>query len=364
MHRHLALLVLVATLAGCSRYTTRGQGPFHKQPLPSPYAGAVPPAPQSGKGALAMNTATPPAASADESRLVPPKPPDGPTGFAVNPPQPPRPPAVGEQPGGVVPAAGVVAPAIATPGADAPGSPKSTPSPAAVNLAQLKKLVQVANDQWRKVDSYEARLVRKETVNGKEGPKEEVLYLFRREPMSVYMKNTGEQGKGREILYNPTKHGDKIHIVTGAGDGFTGLRVTKSPDEPMVRDRSRQSIRDAGFGRGIGAFTRMVEQVESGKLPPDALKALGPTQRPEYPYPLEAVVQTIRPGEEKHSPAGGTRTWFFDGKPESPSYGLPVLVVATDPKGKELEYYCFDRIRLPAGLTDADFDPVRLNKKK
>src|SRR5207253_7895531 len=40
------------------------------------------------------------------------------------------------------------------------------------------------------------------------------------------------------------------------------------------------------------------------------------------------------------------------------SYGLPVLVVATDPKGKELEYYCFDRFRLPAGLTDADFDPT------
>ena len=108
----------------------------------------------------------------------------------------------------------------------------------------------------------------------------------------------------------------------------------------------------------------MVEKVESGKLPPETLKYLGPTPRPEYPYPLEGVSQTIRPGDEKHSPSGGTRLWFFDPKPESPSYGLPVLVVATDPKGKELEYYCFDRFRLPAGLTDADFDPARLGKKK
>lgn len=359
MHRRLALLVLAAALAGCSRYTTRGQGPFHK-PLPSPYAGTtLPPGPPT-KTPLAMNGPATPAADAtatDESRLVPPKPPDGPTGFAVAPPQPPRPPAVGEQQGGVVPAGGTLP---VPPETKKPNSP----SPAAVNLAELKKLARVANDQWKKVDTYEARLVRKETVNGVEGHKEEVLYQFRREPIAVYMKNTGEVGKGREILYNPGKFGDKIHILTGAGDGFTGLRVTKSPDDPVVRDRSRQSIRDAGFGRGVAAFTRMVEQIESGKLPPDALKYLGPTQRSEYPYPLEGVAQTIKPGDEKHSPAGGTRQWFFDGKPESPSYGLPVLVVATDPKGKELEYYCFERFRLPAGLGDPDFDPARLNKKK
>src|SRR5206468_2337552 len=61
MHRRLALLVLVAALAGCSRYTTRGQGPFQK-PLPSPYAGN---APQPNKTPLAMNgAATPPTAGA------------------------------------------------------------------------------------------------------------------------------------------------------------------------------------------------------------------------------------------------------------------------------------------------------------
>jgi hypothetical protein len=358
MHRRLALLALVAALAGCSRYTTRGQGPFNK-PLPSPVAGTPSPGPQPTKTPLAINTPTPttPPAESGESRLVPPKPPDGPTGFAVTPPQPARPPVVGEQPGGVVQAGGALP--------VAPGTQKpNTPSPAAINLAQLKKLAQVAADQWKKVDTYEARLVRKETVNGVEGQKEEVLYQFRREPMSVYMRNTGEVGKGREILYNPGKHGDKIHILTGAGDGFTGLRVTKSPDDPVVRDRSRLSIRDAGFGRGIATFSRMVEQIESGKLPPDALKYLGPAQRTEYPYPLEGVAQTIRAGDEKHSPGGSTRLWFFDGKPESPSYGLPVLVMATDPKGKELEYYCFERFRLPAGLVEADFDPARFNKKK
>lgn len=351
MHRRIAILALVAGLAGCSKYTTRGQGPFHRS-LPSPYAGNLPPG-QQGKNPLALAGTTPPAPPTDDEQLVPPRPPAGPSGFAATSPQPRRP-AAPEQPTGVVPAAGAVA---------EPVKP-ATPSPAAVNLQQVKKLAQVASDRWKTVDTYEARLVRKETVNGVEGKKEEVLYQFRREPMAVYMKNLGEVGKGRQVLYNPGSHGEKLYIVTGHGDFISGMEVQKSPDDPVVRDRSRQSIRDAGFGRGIKAFVGMVEKVEGGKLPPDALKYLGPTKRPEYPYPLEAVAQTIRPGEEKQSPQGGTRTWFFDGKPDSPSYGLPVLIVATDPGGKDLEYYCFDQFRLPAGLTDADFEPGRVHKKK
>lgn len=356
MHRPLAFLVLVAGLAGCSKYTTRGQGPFNR-PLPSPYAGNIPPGPQQSKNGLAMNAATPPAPT-DEQQLTPPRPPNAPTGFAVGPPGP-RPPAVADQPGAIVPAAGAVA---------EPPKPAG-PSPAAVNLSHLKKLAQVASDQWKKVDTYEARLVRQEVVyagDGKatEGKKEEVLYRFRRDPMAVYMKNLGDVGKGREVLYNPSKHGEKLHIVTGAGDFISGMEVTKSPDDPMVRDRSRQSIRDAGFGRGITAFAGTVEKIEGGRLPPDVLKYLGPTKRPEYVHPLEAVAQTIRPGDDKQSPHGGTRTWFFDGKPESPSYGLPVLVVTTEPGGKDIEYYCFTQFRLPAGFTDADFDPARVHRRK
>ena len=361
MPRLLALLALAAALAGCSRYTTRGQGPFNR-PLPSPSAGANQPGPQPGKQPLAMNGTAPGAnapgsPASDELRLVPPKPPEMPPGFAVTPPQAPRPPAVGDPPG-VVPAGG----------AAPDGSPEpARPSPAAVNLAQLKKLAQVAGNKWKSVDTYEARLVRRETVNGVEGPREEVLYQFRKEPMSIYMRTTSEAGKDRQVLYVKGKYGDKMHVSTGAGDNAfvgVGFKITISPDDPRALEKSRFSIRDAGFGRGINNFTQTVEKIESGRLPPDTLKYLGPTQRQEYPYPLEAVAQTIRPGDEKHTPHGGTRLLYFDPKPESPSYGLPVLVVATDPKGKELEYYCFDRFRLPAGLTDADFDPARLTKKR
>ena len=59
----------------------------------------------------------------------------------------------------------------------------------------------------------------------------------------------------------------------------------------------------------------------------------------------------------------GTRVYFFDMRKDSPAYGMPVLVVATDPMGREQEYYLFEKIRRPANLTDAHFDPARLGKK-
>jgi hypothetical protein len=348
MTRSLALFALAALLVGCARYTSRGQAPYQyaKQPLPSPYAGA-PVTPQ----AAAVRT---PTAEMDDARLVPPRPPQAGAGFAVTPPQPPQPPAVPE-PAGITPAAAVQP-------ASAPAKP---PSPAAMNLAALKKISGTAAAKWESVTTYEARLVRRETMTGqKDGPTEEVLFQYRKEPHSVYMKNTGQTGKGREVLYVKGKYGDKMTIITGAGDGITGWRTTKSPDDPLVTSRSRHSIRDAGFGKGVAQFAELVAKIEAGKAPPDALKHLGPVQRPEYPYPLECVEQAIKPNDEKHSPAGGTRKLFFDPNQESPSWGLPVLVITTEPNGREVEYYCFDKFKLPANLTDADFDPARFDKKK
>lgn len=358
MSRLLILFALAGLAAGCGRHASRAQGPFQKPTMPSPHAavnGSRGPQPARPPQSLAGTPAAPaPVASdPDEVKLVPPRPPESPTGFAVNPPQPPRPPAV--------PESNTVVPAAATSPAPAP------PSAAAANLAALKKLSQSATAKWNAVDTYEARLVRREVVGGTDGPTEEVLYQFRKEPHSVYMRNTGENGRGREVLYVKGKFGDKIHVITGAGDNRlvgAGFRAPPmSPDDPRVTSRSRHSIREAGFGRGIASFAALVEKVESGKVPPDALSHLGPVQRPEYPYPLAAVVQAIRPGDDKHSPNGGTRLWLFDPNPDAPSFGLPVLVITSEPNGKEVEYYCFDKFKLPAGLTDANFTPDRLGKK-
>jgi hypothetical protein len=390
--RCLALVALVLLLLGCTRYNSRAQGPFAARPAPAgPGPTTLPAAPAAARGPLALNTPTnllPPAPPGD-AQPVPPRPPEpagvGP-GYAYTPPQTPRPPAVPESPG-VVPAGGVPPDTVAD--ADSadrrrifrrPAAPAAPTNPAvtapaaapASPAAPLKKLVQVAAEKWKGLDTYEAKLTRRESVGGAAPSTEEVVFQFRKEPMAVYMRNTGEVGRGREVLFNPSQHGDKVHVVVGEGDTRflkAGSKAPSlSPDSPQVRSKSRHSIREVGFGNTIEKFARVVAAVDAGKLPADALKYTGPVKRTEYgELPLEAVEQTIRPGQEEGLPAGGVRQWFFDGKPDSPAYGLPVLVITFEngpQKAREVEYYCFTQFRGPAGLSDADFDPARLGKKK
>jgi hypothetical protein len=228
----------------------------------------------------------------------------------------------------------------------------------------LKAVHKLAADKWETVNTFEARLTRRDSMKGKDPPTEEVLFQFRKEPFSVYMKNVGEAGNGREVLFVKGKFDNKMKILTGKGDGFSGLTVTKSPDDPFVKARSRNDIRDAGFGARLAQFKAALDKLETGTVPPDSIKALGPIKRPEYPYELEGVMFAIRAGDDKALPEGATREVYFDPKPESPSYGLPVVSVLFDPMGRELEYNYFDKFRIPANLTDADFTPDRFGKKK
>jgi hypothetical protein len=41
---------------------------------------------------------------------------------------------------------------------------------------------------------------------------------MRKVPYAVYLRNIGDVGRGREVLYNPAKHDDKVHAIVGEGD--------------------------------------------------------------------------------------------------------------------------------------------------
>jgi hypothetical protein len=250
-----------------------------------------------------------------------------------------------------------------------PLAPKNpADNPVARHLAEARKLTTAAGEKWAKTDSYEAVVTRRELAPNKEMTEDTVLYQFRKEPMAVYIKNLGDgPGKGREILYYPSKHGDKIHAVLGEGDSRllkAGAKAPAvSPDSSMVKDKTRYSIREAGYGTPIARVTGWVAKAEAGKIPPENLTYLGMVTRKEFANPLAGVQLRLRPGDDALMPHGGTRQWFFDTNPESPSAGLPVLIFATEPNGKEVEYYLFEKVKPNVKLTDADFDPARLGKK-
>jgi hypothetical protein len=87
-------------------------------------------------------------------------------------------------------------------------------------------------------------------------------------------------------------------------------------------------------------------------------------ERKEYKTKPNAVEVTLNTTDDPFLPKGGKRVYHFDADPKSPSYGLPVLVISLDHEGKEVEYYCFTDFKLVGELTDADFDPSRIGKKR
>ena len=124
--------------------------------------------------------------------------------------------------------------------------------------------------------------------------------------------------------------------------------------------RRLKAIYEAGLGRTITGLQKAI--ASQGTKGGCAVKALGLVKRPEYAYPLEGVEVSTNNSGSPVIEGGGSRQVYFDPTPDSPSYLLPVLVVTKDLAGREVEYYSFTRFQVPAGTTDADWDPSKLGK--
>jgi hypothetical protein len=208
------------------------------------------------------------------------------------------------------------------------------------------------------IDSYVARLRRREQVKGKDQAEELILFKFRKQPWSVYFKWLGEQGHDREVIYVKGQHGDTIHTLLAAGDmplAPAGKHMALPPDNIFVRSASRHAIIEAGIGVMIEKFGRALDAQEQGEKKFGPLTYIGSNKRPEFDMPLETLDHLIPPGIEPQLPRGGRRWVFFD----SVSH-LPVLMITHDDKDHEVEYYCYDRLQYPVKLDDFDFDPDRL----
>jgi hypothetical protein len=224
--------------------------------------------------------------------------------------------------------------------------------------AKVRELYNQAAQRFATMDSYVARLRRREQVKSKDQPEELMLFKFRKQPWSVYFKWLGPEGQGREVVYVKGQHGGMIHSLLAAGDmplAPAGKRMALSPDNIFVRSASRHAITEAGIGVMIEKFGLALESQERRQNKYGLLTYLGPTKRPEYDAPLEAVEHRLPPGLEPLLPRGGRHWVFFD-----PASHLPVLLITQDDKGHEVEYYCYDRLQYPVHLDDLDFDPDRL----
>jgi Protein of unknown function (DUF1571) len=233
-----------------------------------------------------------------------------------------------------------------------------TTPPQSDPMTALRNLQKEAAERYAQIDSYIARLRRREQIGGKDQPEELMVVKFRKEPWSVHMKWIGEEAKGREVVFVKGRYGDKLHTRLAAGDvPFmpAGKRMEFDPNSPLVRSSSRHPITQAGVGNLIERFSLVVAALERGDTSRGTLQYHGRIQRPEFSQLCEAVEQTVPPGRDPAMPRGGKRWWFFD-----PVTRFPTLVVTLDHTGHQVEYYCYDLFKLGVRLDDADFNPERL----
>jgi len=230
--------------------------------------------------------------------------------------------------------------------------------PPVTQAAQLRQLHQLAVQRYAAIDSYIARMRRREQINGKDKPEEVMLFKFRKQPWSVYFKWLEKEGAGREVVFVKRQYESKIHTLLAAGDSPlmpAGKQLALAPDSLLVRSASRHSITEAGIGNIIDGYGEALDALERGDRRLGNLTYLGRQKRPEYPTELEAVERLLPPGAESALPRGGRRVIFFD-----PNHRLPVLVLTYDEQAHEVEYYCYDRIQFPVKLDDDDFNPDKL----
>ncbi len=261
--------------------------------------------------------------------------------------------------GDSTPVAQAATPQAATPQA---ATPQAAAAPQPTTAESLRTLYEKAKLRYQVMDTYMMRLKRREVVNGKARPEELVLVKFRQEPFSVYFKWIGKEAKGREVVYVKGRPGNEIHTLTAAGDILllpAGARFSLSADSSLVKAKSRYPITDAGIGTSIRKFGVLVDAIEKGDKRQGTVKYMGSVKRPEFEEPVNGVEQIVPTQSDPLLPGGGRRWWYFDA-----TLGLPVLIITHDETGREVEYYCHDRIQAPVHLDEDDFNPDKLWKKK
>jgi hypothetical protein len=292
-------------------------------------------------------------------------------------PVPPPPLGRPDAPGPIVPT-GAVAPAAPTPPPSSPavfpsapagtatlGRPappaapaESPPVGAAPAAVSARQLYQDAQAHYATIDSYIARLTRREQIGTKMNPEEVIRFSFRKVPWSVHFKWLGKEGAGRECIFVKGRYEGKLHTRLAAGDVFlmpAGKRMAFSPDSPLVRSASRHPITEAGIGSSIDRIGATLAALERGDRRLGTMNVIHGINRPELKGPVNGLELGLPPGVDPSLPRGGRRTYYFH-----PEEKLPMLICTTDERGKEVEYYHYDRLEHPVKLDDADFDPDRL----
>jgi len=219
----------------------------------------------------------------------------------------------------------------------------TAPSTVAADSTALARLTPM-QAAYARVDGYTARFVRQEVVGGELRPREEALLKFRR-PGSFYLRWVGGPPTGREVLFVPGRHDDRVLVRE---PGFlTGLvTLVMAPDSPRVLRESRHPVSDTGIGRLIDLILENARRAAAA----GDLRVLdrGTIDGPDGP---ELRLEAILPRDS----ARGYYCYRLE-LAVAASHGLPVLARIHDWDDRVVAEYAFRELRLNPTFGPRDFD--------
>ena len=237
-----------------------------------------------------------------------------------------------------------------------------SPNDKDASTTAVRALYRLASERMAATPGYVARLRRREFVNGFQRPEEIILVKSRKDPASLYLRWLGREAKDRELFWFTSQPTGRIYVAPAATDtgnlAAMGRRTLVVQDGPHGLGAERYPVGETGVAALIERLGRALSAVEQGDDKAGAFTYLGKIKRPERDIALDAVQHIIPPGCDSGLPKGGQRTWYFDN-----TLHFPVLVIAVDGAGKELEYYFFDDFLFPTRMPEEEFNPATLGRR-
>lgn len=203
-----------------------------------------------------------------------------------------------------------------------------------------KQLLGAMEAAYASVKDYTATLLKQERVKGKLLPRETIQVKFRR-PFSIYMKWTGAEKAGQEVLYVRGRNDGQMRAHPGS---FPDVTVSLKPGSGLAMRGNRHPITEASLGDVLALMVRDLKRSEA--------------------RPQDGVTLTDL-GEETRF---GARVRCVEGRFPAEGYYAPRLricvfvaskllsrVQAWDAGDRLVEDYEYRDLRVNVGLRDRDF---------
>jgi len=209
---------------------------------------------------------------------------------------------------------------------------------------QIALLKLCADNYDRTIRDYTCTFIKRERIQGKDGPSQEIKVKFLQQPFSVAMRWTKNAPIGDRCLFIEGKHGGNILIRPKGLLSLVGT-VKRKPDSKAVMANTLRPINLFGFRRGLQSLLKVYERAaERGELKTSFLGRRTVAGRDTL------VLERILPARDDY-PAEKTRVYI------DTDLLVPVCIEAWDWNGDLESRYVYKDIKANTGLKDDDFTP-------